>query len=311
MGSQATSSLVGLPLYRQLNLAFAGIHLRQRREKLPTHIESLVEDMLSKGRQSPEPAVEDIGEDSDVDDGDENTVTQYFERHIFENPKGSRRLQGLGATKQFYLIRQEHVPSANDPTITVRLPVSRPKPDLLYGYDWKAFTLAQQQFMAMDATEHTANSGGLIYPFLVVELKGHAGSLWMATNQCLGSAAACVNMVVKLNQSIEALATVSPVDTTVFSIAMNGTEVRLFASWREFGEFYTQQIGEFLVSRPQEFIQFRRFVRNVLEWGKDYRRPQIAAALDALREESQRKKAAVDTADSQDTILRRSKRVRQ
>jgi hypothetical protein len=75
---------------------------------------------------------------------------------------------------------------------------SRSKPDILYGYVWKAFTPAQEQFMAIDMTEHTANSQGLIYPFLVIELKGDgpsptAGSLWVATNQCLlGGAAACM-----------------------------------------------------------------------------------------------------------------------
>jgi hypothetical protein len=75
---------------------------------------------------------------------------------------------------------------------------SRSKPDILYGYVWKAFTPAQEQFMAIDMTEHTANSQGLIYPFLVIELKGDgpgptAGSLWVATNQCLlGGAATCM-----------------------------------------------------------------------------------------------------------------------
>jgi hypothetical protein len=47
--------------------------------------------------------------------------------------------------------------------------------------------------MAMNETEHTANSQELIYPFLVIELKGDgptAGSLWVATNQCLLSGAA-------------------------------------------------------------------------------------------------------------------------
>jgi hypothetical protein len=273
--------------------------------------------MLSKGRQSPEPTVEDIKEDTDLelltfDNGDELQVTKNFKSHIFEDPQKSERLQGLGYTEQFYSIYREHVP--DNPATA--LSVSQPRPDILYGYIWEAFTSIQQsQLTNMNNTEYTANSLELIYPFLVIELKGDglgptAGSLWVATNQCLGGAAACVTMVVKLNQSIEGLSTVSPVDTTVFSIAMNGTEVRLFASWKEPGGFYTQQIGEFLVSRPQEFIQFRRFVRNILEWGKDHRRPQIAAALDALREESQRKKAAVDAADSQDTVLRRSKRVR-
>ncbi|KIW25637.1 uncharacterized protein PV07_08803 [Cladophialophora immunda] len=120
-------------------------------------------------------------------------------------------------TKGFYPLHREHIPSSNDSEIY--LPVSQPKPDILYGYFWKDFTSRQQrQFMTMDGIEYTANSQGLIYPFFVIEFKGDglgptAGSLWVATNQCLGGAATCINMAEKLNRYIERLSmssTVSP-----------------------------------------------------------------------------------------------------
>jgi hypothetical protein len=279
---------------------------------------------MFKERQSPEPEVEDIRNDTNLSDlsvvnGAEPLVTSHFKKHIFEDPRDSRRLKGLGRTEAIYPMRKEHVPSSYDPEIS--LPVSQLKPDILYGYSWEAFTSTQQrQFMTMNDTEYTANSQGLIYPFLVIEFKGDgpgptAGSLWVAENQCVGRAVTCINMAEKLNRYIERLpmSTVSPVDTTVFSIAMNGSEARLLVSWKEGdgsgGIYYTQQIEGFLVYRPKEYLLFRRFVRNVLEWGRDRRRAQIGAFLDAVLEES-RKKRKLD-AMSQDAIERDSKRSRQ
>jgi hypothetical protein len=163
------------------------------------------------------------------------------------------------------------------------LAVSQPKPDIIYGHKMEAFTSTQrQQLRAINQKEWTANEDALIYPFFVIELKGQAGNLWVAENQCVGGAAACVNMVEKLNQSIVGLPTVSPVDTTVFGIAMNGSEARLFVSWKEDEKYYMQQIKALLVQEPEQYLLLRRFVRNVLEWGIVCRRAQIGDVLDAL-----------------------------
>jgi hypothetical protein len=126
-------------------------------------------------------------------------------------------------------------------------------------------------------------------------------------------------MVDKLNkvmQQLSSTSTISPVDPVAFSIAMNGIQARLFISWKENGgDYYTQQIRDFVIHRPEEFIQFRRVVRNVLEWGKDYRREQIGAVLEQIaavldtipgKKEPPPKRAL----DSQETTLRRSKRLR-
>ncbi|EXJ81416.1 hypothetical protein A1O3_07708 [Capronia epimyces CBS 606.96] len=321
MDSRATSPLVADPMYRERNLVFNNIHIHGIGKTLPEHVQRLVDDMF-KERQSPEPEVEDIRNDTALnslrgDDGSESAVTKYFKRDIFEDPQFSRRLKGLMMTEAVYPMRKEHVPSSYDPDIS--LPVSQPKPDILYGYLGEAFTSRQQrQFMTMNSTEYTANSQRLIYPFLLVELKGDgpgatAGSLWVATNQCLGGVATCINMAEKLNRYIEQLpvSTVSPVDTTVFSIAMNGIVASLLVSWKEgdgSGEVYNTQEIKWLLFDPEGYLLFRRFVRNVLEWGRGRRRAQIGALLDAVQEES-RKKRKLD-AMSQDAIKRDSKRSR-
>jgi hypothetical protein len=70
------------------------------------------------------------------------------------------------------------------PDVGSKVKVSIPMPDLLYGYNrLGAFTRS----MGM---EMVANSNGLVYPFFVIEFKADgpsgSGSLWVATNQCLG-----------------------------------------------------------------------------------------------------------------------------
>jgi hypothetical protein len=303
----ATSPLVQDPSYRKLNLAHNGIYFRKMNEKLPTHVQSVVDEMF-KGRQSPEPEVEAIKKDTDLNDliyinGNEVKVTQYLRSHIFERPQAApERLQGLDVIEQIFPLRQEHIPAIldNDPEIDLR--VSQPKPDILYGYMEEAFTSTQQkQLLTMKRTQYTASNEGIIYPFLVVELKGSnptANSLFVAENQCIGGAATCVNMVDKLNQCINGQA-ISAVDPIVFGVTTNGREACLFVSWKENdkggggGEaYYMQQIEALIVYKPNDYLVFRRFVRNVLEWGKEHRRAQIGAVLDALREESQRKRAA-------------------
>jgi hypothetical protein len=264
---------------------------------------------MFRGRQSPEPAVEHIENDTSLTDlldidGSETQVYKCFQRHIFEDP--SKRFQGLRTTDLFYSIRQQHVPDLLDT-------VSKPKPDILYGYHTGAFTLEQQQFMDPHWNEFTANSQQLVLPFLFIELKGDdlgptAGSLWVATNQCLSGAASCIHIVERLNGSIEQhpLSTISPVDTVAFSIAMNGSEARLFISWKEGEGYYTQQIKGLLVQEPEHYLLLRRFVRNVLEWGKDHRQPQIGAVFDALREQEQtRRKRALDALREQEQTRRK------
>ena len=73
-----------------------------------------------------------------------------------------------------------------------------------------------------------ANSQGLVYPFLAVEFKADgpsgSGSMWVATNQCLGGSASCVNIAEGLNRQLRQCKSdkVQPIGSTAFSIAMNG-----------------------------------------------------------------------------------------
>lgn len=84
------------------------------------------------------------------------------------------------------------------------LKVSVPYPNMLYGYNrLEAFAQQQQTQLRFMGNEIIVNTQNLVYPFFVIEFKadgpGGSGSLWVATNQCLGGSASCVNIAERLN----------------------------------------------------------------------------------------------------------------
>jgi hypothetical protein len=94
----------------------------------------------------------------------------------------------------------------------------------------------------------------LIYPFFVIEFKGD-GPLWVATNQCLGGSASCVNVAERLNCQLRHCKSdkIRPIDSAAFSIAMNGTEARLYISWKHNElDYYIQKIDSFLLQKPKD-----------------------------------------------------------
>ncbi|CAK7233464.1 hypothetical protein SCUCBS95973_008603 [Sporothrix curviconia] len=187
------------------------------------------------------------------------------------------------------------------PNAGPQLKISNPIPDMMYGYSRQyAFPEQQTQFISMgNLMDGTANTQSLMYPFLVVEFKGNGGDLWVATNQCLGGSASCVNIAERLNRQLEKSKSskITSVDSTAFSIAMNGTEARLYVSWKHSDlDYYTQKVDSFLLQKPQDYIEFRKHVKNIIDWGKDKRLKEIRESLDALLEES--RKCASEAAKS-------------
>lgn len=131
------------------------------------------------------------------------------------------------------------------PNFSSDFKVSKPVPDMLYGYDLYecvrnpdgAFPQQQAQLLSM-TDEVLANDYGMIYPFFVIEFKADGpspGSLWVGTNQCLGGSASCVNMAERLNDQLRQCKSseVRLIDNAAFSIAMSGTEARLYISWKD------------------------------------------------------------------------------
>jgi hypothetical protein len=178
--------------------------------------------------------------------------------------------------------------------------VSQPKPDLLYGYSGEktgCFTqsqlLAQTMLHPRNPDYPIATLQGIRFPFFSIEFKaagGTRGDLWVAANQCAGASSACLNAVERLNSLLQEYDNihVQSVDKVIYSIAVDNNTAQLYVSWKDNLNYFVQQVDAFLLWSPDHFKDFRKKVRNILDWGKDKRLKQIGDALDAILEENRK-----------------------
>lgn len=284
--SRSSRALVEDPFYRSLNLAANHVYMRPRYEPFPAHIANVV-DCARKKRDSPGPSPDDVYRDKALDvfetgGVDEPQVENYFKARVFPETD-------LGDD----LSRSDRHPMSRHavPNYGSSLRIGNPIPDMLYGYSrHHAFPSQQTQLISM-GTEPIANNQDLLYPFFVIEFMGNSRDLWVTTNQSLGGSVSCINIAERLNDQLKKCKSskAKRVDSTAFSIAMNGTEARLYVSWKH-GDlnYYMQKVDSFLLQKPQEYIEFRKHVKNVIDWGKDKRLKEIRESLDTLLEESQK-----------------------
>ena len=287
--SSRRRTLVEDPYYRDINLATNNIYLRSSREQYPEHVVSLV-DNVRMDRDSPGPSPDQVWQDLGLEGLEmgtgESEVEDYFKGKVFIKPAPLDSLRRIDKS----LMARQVVPDVRS-----KLRVSTPVPDMLYGYSRNGafFPEGQKAQLLYMGTEMTANSQGLIYPFLVIEFKadgpGGCGGIWVATNQCLGGSASCVNIAERLNHQLRHCKNeiVQPIDSTAFSIAMNGTEARLYISWKHDElKFYMAKVDSFLLQKPKDYIHFRKTVLNIIDWGKGKRLKDIQKSLDSLLEEN-------------------------
>jgi hypothetical protein len=70
---------------------------------------------------------------------------------------------------------------------------------------------------------------------------------------------------------------------------MNATEARLYISWKHDElKYYTRKVDSFLLQKPNDYVEFRKYVRNIIDWGKDRRLKEIRDSLNILLEESRK-----------------------
>ncbi|CAK7200512.1 hypothetical protein SEUCBS139899_003208 [Sporothrix eucalyptigena] len=284
------------PDYRDI-LALNNIHMRPACEPLPELVSSLVQ-RVRRDRDSPGPSVEEIRKDSPFEELFQGTaepkVQEYLTKRVFPEPGPSDNLEWSA-----------RVPMSRDvvPFAKGDLPVPKfsvPVPDLMYGYNrTKAFPAPHHQAHLIQAKKEvraTNEYNTLIYPFFVIEFKGANGNLWVAGNQCLGGAATCVSMAERLNRQLRACkctkgtAVEASLDSSAFSIAMNGSEARLYISWKHDElNYYMTDVESYLLRRPDDYIMFRKMVLNIIDWGKNERLSSVKTSLDSLLDEARKR----------------------
>ncbi|KFY80967.1 hypothetical protein V499_00236 [Pseudogymnoascus sp. VKM F-103] len=291
-------SLVENPMYRA-HLKQNGIDLLPSYNHLPGNISDFV-NHLWKYRNPIGPLESQIQSDKRLaklrTGSAESEVASYFQEQLFLVSEQTDILKGSLKLPMSKLVV---------PGVDSELRVSIPVPDILYGYDsLGAFTDEEQVQLNSMVIPVFGNNDGLVFPFFAIEQKGDGpvsrGSLWVATNQCLGASASCVNIVERFNQLLRQCndnnddikggnIDVGLPNSTSFSIAMNGSEARLYVTWKhdEF-KYHTAIVDSFLLQRPMDFLKFRRYVLNILDWGMSARLTAIRNSLGHLREESRK-----------------------
>ncbi|KAI8722400.1 hypothetical protein NCS52_00383700 [Fusarium sp. LHS14.1] len=281
-GSSSKRSLVEDPTYRDINLAENDIYYDHSYDPTPAHITKFV-NRMRQDRDCPGPSADEIRQDTRLEDlsrgASEARVENYFLVSVFSDPEPFDHVTRTGKQKMV----QRHVPS----TSSVHK-VSIPMPDLLYGYTRQnAFTQQLTQLRTMGAGILAINEG-LLYPFLLVEFKGESGNLWVATNQCLGGSATCVNITEELNDDLKQCTSVTAesINSAAFSIAIRNTEARLYVSWKQNErQYHMADVGSYLLHDPEQYVKFNKIVQNILDWGRGERLEGIRKSLDRLEEE--------------------------
>ncbi|KAJ4314019.1 hypothetical protein N0V84_009126 [Fusarium piperis] len=269
-----SGSLVENPLYRETNLAENNIYLRSSRHELPREISNLLVS-VQKERGSPVPCPTTINKNYDLyameEEASEAQVEAFVRDHVV--PSSSRE-DTIQRSDRIAMIKST-VPSTHP-----KHRLSTPVPDMLYGYNRSTgFTREQRTQISTSRNKLVANNEGLLCPFFALEFKGDGPSS--------NGSATCINIAEQLGKELQQCKRqeVSRLDNESFSIAMNGTEARLFVSWREDRLIHMQKVNSFILQRPEEFLEFRKWVRNIIDWGRDDRLRKIQSALDALIEE--------------------------
>ncbi|TAQ83788.1 hypothetical protein B7494_g7885 [Chlorociboria aeruginascens] len=276
--SNSSSPDMGIPKdpsYRDLNLAANNIYMRPAYKEFPRYIAGLIT-YISRDRHSPGPSLDQPNADIMIND--------HFKANIFPIPGSLSGLKRIDKNPMTRLI----------PDVGSPLKVSTPVPDMLYGYRQnKAFFLQQAQLFPGGVD--VEKDKDVAYLLFVIDFKpggpSGMGSLWTATNPCLGSSAACVNIIEHTNRQLYVKrANILPIDSTAFSIAMNTTEAQLFISWKhDRFNFSTQRVDDFVFDKPNDYIRFRDYVQNMIDWGMGKQLKDIQNLLDNFIEENKRR----------------------
>ncbi|KAI0017158.1 hypothetical protein F4780DRAFT_621834 [Xylariomycetidae sp. FL0641] len=284
-GSGRRRALIEAPCYRDVNLAAHNICFRDSfrscHELFPDRVASLIAH-VSRDRGSPGPSTEAIRRDTRLErlvlGASKFEVEDYFRAQVFPPP----------GTVLERCVRQPMARHAV-PNTGSRRKISTPVPDIMYGYRRPNIFRFGQEWAQLESMgeELNATNGyqGTILPFFIVEFKGEGESLYVATNQCLGGSAACVNLAERLNEHSKRYSNNvgRGLNSAAFSIAMNGSEARLYVSWRtDSQEYHMANVESFLLQRPDDYREFRKYVRNIIDWGEKWRYDEIREALDAL-----------------------------
>ncbi|RSL55884.1 hypothetical protein CEP54_009134 [Fusarium duplospermum] len=224
--------------------------LQAKGQVSPT-VKYIYEWVMSQARDLPGITPERINLDALLhnleESGSSARIKEYFGT-LFTPPSSSRILGVKDQTMCYGVVpHRESIEGPRPPT-----------PAMLYGYGLDVFSDAEKQQQTLFEAEATR---ACLYPFFTIEIQALFNKLERRVHQVTGPFAPELNNV-------------------AFSIAMNGTEARLFVTYRmDEGMYGMYKAKSFLLQDPDHHIRFRKCVLNIIEWGQQ----RLVKIRDALR----------------------------
>lgn len=118
-------------------------------------------------------------------------------------------------------------------------------------------------------------------------------SFWAGIHRAAGSSSTFAKLMGDLNEHIRQNAggvEVEKLDSSVVSAVTNGTETRLFVTWKsDEGAYLMKEVRGYMLSQEDQYIRFPRAVRNILDWGLTERLKAIRPCLKRMPRDQGRK----------------------
>ncbi|KAI9853849.1 MAG: hypothetical protein M1813_001795 [Trichoglossum hirsutum] len=203
------------------------------------------------------------------------------------------------------------VPVPLDLSVLMRpIPLSRPKPDKIFGYSKKAFTRSQLATIDLltdtDGRSYAMPDKGLYFPFIDIEFKALAkgGSHIIATNQAANVGSVAGHGLVELARRGSGLETLDCNEPHFFSISMDHTSVYVNVHWLNVGTedeqsmFHVEMLSLHNLRDLDGLRAVQKTVKNILDWGRGERLQMICKQLDAYNEKVQVERVAAAASES-------------
>lgn len=271
------------PTYRKLVLGQNKIYMIWVMETHPDL--STAPHDLSRGRSSPEPDAQSLEQSIEYQDMLDGIPTCLLRTYVRLFMLCLWPVDGRLWWTTDACIHRDWVPYKSNPS---NLCISQPRPNALYGYHCRrAFSPKHRIALMHLLRSMAATMSGLTLPFLTIEYcnvgPGVSDNIWAAENRCMGAASTCVNMVCYLNLMLRSV-DLPPVEQSAYSVIISNQHATIFVTQLGEKAFYTTRVKSFTLSDPEQLIDLRKHVRNILDWGLNERLDAIYDRLTRIYE---------------------------
>jgi hypothetical protein len=204
-------------------------------------------------------------------------------------------------------LRTNFVPVPLDPSVLmIPLPLSRFKPDKIFGYSEEAFTRNQLAAIDLltdkDGRSYTMPDKGFYFPFIDVEFKALAkgSSHVIAANQAANAGSVAGHGSVELTRRGLESESLDYIEPQFFSISMDNTSVYVNVYWLNVGadggqfRFHVERLSLHDLRDLDGLRAVQRTAKNIFDWGRGERLQMSYKQLDAYKEKVRVERAAAE-----------------